>query len=163
MTKSDKFTAYFFLLTGLFFLLPLLGIWEPQSYFVPGIVITIAGFVITFLYFGKRRLFMLASGTGFFLSGIAMLVNASVLIRHYDFFLSFVFFFILAVIFLILFYEDNYHLLYLILSGVTLFAGFLLLYLLPSEFIFTLSNSIENTILLIPFILIFAGYLILHD
>ncbi len=163
MTKSDKFTAYFFLLTGLFFLLPLLGIWEPQSYFVPGIVITIAGFVITFLYFGKRRLFMLASGTGFFLSGIAMLVNASVLIRHYDFFLSFVFFFIFAVIFLILFYEDNYHLLYLILSGVTLFAGFLLLYLLPSEFIFTLSNSIENTILLIPFILIFAGYLILHD
>lgn len=163
MTKSDKFTAYFFLLTGLFFLLPLLGIWEPESYFTPGIIITIAGFAITFIYFGKRRLFMLASGAGFFLSGIAMIVNASVLIRHYDFFLSFVFFFILAVIFLILFYEDNYHLLYLILSGVTLFAGFLLLYLLPAEFIFTLSNSIRNTILLIPFILIFAGYLILHD
>ncbi len=163
MEKSDKFSAYFFLVTGLFFLLPLLGIWEPENYLAPGIIITLAGIVISFLYLGKSRLFMLASGAGFFLTGIAMIVNASVVIRHYDFYLSFVFFFILSVIFLILFWEDNFHLLYIILSGVTILAGFTLLYLLPSDFIFTLSNSIQNTILLLPFILIFAGYIILHD
>ncbi len=163
INNIDKFVAYFFLATGLFFLLPLLGIWEPEDYLIPGIILSTTGFAMALSYLGKHRLFLLASATGFFFSGIAMIVNSAVIIRHYDLFLSFSFFFTLAVIFLILYWEDNFHLLYLILFGLTVFIGFMLLSFLPSEFIFTLGNSIHNTLVLLPFILIFAGYVILHD
>ena len=163
MQKFDKITAFLFLLIGLYLLLPLLGIWETDSYLLPGIIIAIVGFVISFYYLGKKRLFMLSSGVALFLSGIAMVVNASVLIRHYEFFLTFSFFFVLTVIFLSLFWEDNFHILYLIFSLITPITGWMLLSILPPEFVYTLSISIQNTLILSPFILIFAGYLLLRN
>jgi glucose-6-phosphate-specific signal transduction histidine kinase len=163
MQKFDKITAFSFLFIGLFLLLPLLGIWEPESYLLPGIIISIIGFAISFYYLGKSRLFMLSSGVGLFFSGIAMVVNASVIIRHYDFFLSFSFFFALTVIFFLLFWEDNFHKLYLIFSILTPLIGWMLLSILPSEFVYTLSISIQNTLVLSPFLLIFAGYLLLRN
>ncbi len=163
MQKFDKITAFLFLLIGLYLLLPLLGIWETDSYLLPGIIIAIVGFVISFYYLGKKRLFMLSSGVALFFSGIAMVVNASVLIRHYEFFLAFSFFFVLTVIFLSLFWEDNFHILYLILSFITPITGWMLLSILPPEFVYTLSISIQNTLILSPFILIFAGYLLLRN
>ncbi len=163
MQKFDKITAFLFLLIGLYLLLPLLGIWETDSYLLPGIIIAIVGFVISFYYLGKKRLFMLSSGVALFFSGIAMVVNASVLIRHYEFFLAFSFFFVLTVIFLSLFWEDNFHILYLIFSFITPITGWMLLSILPPEFVYTLSISIQNTLILSPFILIFAGYLLLRN
>jgi len=163
MQKFDKITAFSFLFIGLFLLMPLLGIWEPENYLIPGIIITITGFVISFFYFGKSRLFMLSSGVGLFFSGIAMVVNASVIIRHYHFFLSFSFFFVLTVIFFLLFFEDNFHKLYLIFALITPVTGWMLLSILPSEFVYTLSISIQNTLVLSPFLLIFAGYLLLKN
>jgi hypothetical protein len=161
--KSDKLAGAVFLFIGLFMLADFSGTIYWNALWIPAAVYALAGYFLSVKYFNSKSSFLLFSSLALFFGGITLLIDALFRIKHQNEFVAFSFFFAAALIFVLLYFNNRNHVIYLPLAAIALLLGWSYVAIIPARLLSAFVLSVSHILSPAPFLYLLIGFVIIRE